>query len=631
MNQVLLVNMPFAEIKFPSLSLSLLKSILNENKIVCDVIYLNIVFYSYIKQLDIYRYVAKQTLLGDWLFSEELFDSNRVTFNDRIPDDAEGVYRPSHHDNLKSILFKDELLSLRSKVKPFIEQCLNTIKWNDYSIIGFTSQFAQHVASLAMAKRIKEYWSDKIIAFGGSNCEGIMGEALLRVFPFVDWVFNGQADLSFPQAVIHWFVDKTLKDIPGVTYRHNDKIISQGYGPAIDLNKLPFPNFDDYFSAMKEWAPSDLHNSAIPLELSRGCWWSKKHQCAFCGLNREVRSFRSKSPERAEKEIKSITNHYGIYNIHLTDSLIDTVYFKTLLKDLADWGNLKSLFLECKPNLNRKQIHILRRASVKMFQAGIESLDTEILSLMQKGTTLLENIQFLKWARQYGIFVGWHILYGIPGEKRESYQRMASIIPLLVHLNPPLNLIPVRLQRFSPLFLYSKEWGIKGIKANEDYKLVYPFDQKDLDELAYFFDCDFDKKNHFADNTRLVVKELQPWWECWDEFELPLLVFERQRGKVIIYDTRPCRFNPVVELKEALAIAYRICETRQLFDHLTDRIRGIQKLKYYGDTNLRRELDELVERRLMLREGDWYLSLANNLKVMNEYNRTIITYLLSTN
>ena len=81
---------------------------------------------------------------------------------------------------------------------------MEAVNWDNYSIIGFTSQYWQQVASLALARRIKERWPDKIIAFGGANCDGVMGQTLLRLFAFVDWAFSGEADISFPRAVVQW-------------------------------------------------------------------------------------------------------------------------------------------------------------------------------------------------------------------------------------------------------------------------------------------------------------------------------------------------------------------------------------------------------------------------------------------
>jgi hypothetical protein len=262
--------------------------------------------------------------------------------------------------------------------------------------------------------------------------------------------------------------------------------------------------------------------------------------------------------------------------------------FKTLLPALGEWGALEELFLDTKANLTREQLRLLKSAGVTLFQPGIESLDSEILAHMRKGTTLWQNVQFLKWARQYGLYPAWNLLCGFPGENPEAYRRMASLVPSIFHLQPPAILTPVLLVRFSPLFEQSQQWGLKSIRAHAGYRSVYPFGQEDLDELAYFFDYDFDGRDAVATYIAPLRLEIQAWQQAWQQQEPPVLAYERQTGGgIVIRDTRPCRLSYRVELQ--------------------GESRGEE---YSGDSVLRRHLDELCAGRLMLREGDRYLSLA---------------------
>jgi len=620
--------MPFVSIKFPSPALSLLKPLLEREGFSCDVSYLNIAFQAYTHRPDIYEDVSIHTLIEEWVFGKELFGEEWAQ-SDRGKLDALHVLAAPPKFNLIPIL--DDLTFLRSKAGPFIQECMDTVNWNDYSIIGFTSVLSQHVASLALARRIKQRWPEKIIAFGGANCDAVMGRALLRLFPFVDWVFKGQADLSFPRAVTQWFTGRPPEGIPGVAYRHDGRIIEQGSGQSVELDSLPYPDFDDYFAALRKWAPEALPYVGIVLEFSRGCWWGEKHQCIFCGLNRRTLHFRHKSPQRAEAEISTLTERYGVDKVQLTDSILDMGFFKTLLPALSDQGKSVELRLETKANLNRKQVYILRSAGAKRFQPGIESLDSEILAYMHKGTTLLQNVQLLKWAREYTMPPHWSLLYGLPGENPEAYRRLALLIPSIVHLCPPGSVLPIMLNRFSLLFKQREKWGLKDVRAHACYRLIYPFGQEDLDELAYFFDCDFDGKDDIPTYIGPVKQEVQTWKQCWDQHhEPPLLAFERgEGGKIVIYDTRPCRLSYQVELEGEMAIAYLACDARRRFNALASEVREQRGREYSGHASLRRGLDELVARRLMLREGDRYLSLANDLDVLKDHSGSVLAYLLA--
>ena len=80
----------------------------------------------------------------------------------------------------------------------FLDHCLATVPWSDYRVVGFTSTFEQNIASLALAKRIKQNYPKISIVFGGANWEAEMGHELHRKFPFVDYVCSGEAETSFP-------------------------------------------------------------------------------------------------------------------------------------------------------------------------------------------------------------------------------------------------------------------------------------------------------------------------------------------------------------------------------------------------------------------------------------------------
>ena len=50
------------------------------------------------------------------------------------------------------------------------------------------------------------------------------------------------------------------------------------------------------------------------------------------------------------------------------------------------------------------QIKNLSKANVVMIQPGIESFHDEVLKLMNKGTSTIQNIQTLKWCMEYEVF-----------------------------------------------------------------------------------------------------------------------------------------------------------------------------------------------------------------------------------
>ena len=536
MKRVVLSCMPFADVDFPPIGVSLLKPILQEAGISCDLQYLNAAFRAYSGHANLYDKVCHDR--GEWVFGEALFgeawacsERGKLVVPKALPTPEDPDFLSAMNDAMVNWC----LTGLRPSVAPFINHVMETIHWDDYDVIGFSLVFSQSVSSLALARRIKERWPEKIIALGGPACDEEMGIALLRLFSFVDWVFSGEADVSFPRAVREWSEGRPPAGIPGVAYRDRGEIVRQGNGQSIDLNSLPYPDFDDYFAALRRWAPDALSRAFLSVEFSRGCWWAKGEGCAFCGLNRVMRRFRCKSPQRAEAEIIALRRRYGVERVHCTDTNLDMRLFDTLLPALSTEKNLGTLFVETRPTLNRTHLRAMREAGIGMFQPGIESLDTSILAHMGRGASLAVNVHLLKWSHDYGLSPLWALLFGLPGEDREAYQRMASLIPSLAHLSPPGYMVPIRLHRFSPLFEESKAWGLRDVRARETYRSIYPFDQEDLDQLVYDFDYDFDGKEDIFTYTRPIKMELRTWQDCWKHNDPPSLVFKREEeGKVII-------------------------------------------------------------------------------------------------
>lgn len=632
--KVLLVNMPFGgySVPYPSMALSLLKPLVERAGFDCDISYLNVAFRAHVGQSSIYRASDEEidyaSIVEEWVFGEELFGRE---WGKSERGSLDGVCARLSTNQPDKKLLREYLTELRLKASSFIPEVLESIEWEKYSVIGFTSVVSQQTASLALAHHIKKRWPDKIVALGGANCDAERGIALLRLFSFVDWVFSGEADLSFPQALTRWFSGHPLEGIQGVSYRQDVKIIDQGSGELADLERLPYPDYSDYLEALRKWWPSDLPKVNLLLEASRGCWWGDKSRCIFCAYDHKRSHFRHKPAQQVIAEIKMVKDRYGINKIMFTDAIMEMEFFRTLFPYLSDIAGPLELRIMSKANLKREQIAVLGNGGVIEFQPGIETLDTEMLDYMHKGVRLLQCIQLAKWAAEYGISCHWNVLYGFPGENPQAYSRMAQLIPKIMHLEPPARLVHLSLQRFSPLIENSQRWGQTNIRAMKIYESIFPFDQPELDALAEFFESDFENKPMIEDYIQPVKEKIDDWQHLWKrEGVRPLLVYEKTGTDTLhVYDTRPGYPERNIDLTGEAALAYLACDTKCHFESVAREIRGITGNNYRGDAALYSELDELVSRELMLQENGWYLSLANNLEVMKKHNKFILVQLLA--
>jgi hypothetical protein len=187
---------------------------------------------------------------------------------------------------------------------------------------------------------------------------------------------------------------------------------------------------------------------------------------------------------------------------------------------------------------------------------------------------------------------------------------MASLIPSIVHLSPPMDVSPVLAVRFSPLFEQSTAWEMSNIRAHKGYRAIYPFEPDDLDAIACFFEFDHAGNEKIPMYIEPLKQQVAIWKQQWKQKPPSLTAHEERGNKIVLYDDRPHRTQARVELTGAAAAAYAVCQDISAFQAVAARVRHPGVKNHLSDEELRRTLDGFVARKFMLREGDLYLSLA---------------------
>lgn len=441
-------------------------------------------------------------LVGEWIFAGAAFGQN---------DDRDEKYLAEHTPTAR---LRADLLECRALADSYIDDALSRVMETEPLIVGFTSVFEQHVASLALARRIKDVRPETTIVMGGANCEGVMGRAVLDNFPYVDLVVSGEGEYPFRDLVDRVTRGKSAAGITGVLSRRDlDPLaVRSGDRPtAIEMDDLPIPDYSDFFD---DWASLEVptHRSPVLLfESARGCWWGAIRHCTFCGLNGERMSFRSKSPSRAVDELCELTTRHPNLAVLAVDNIMDREYFSTFLPQLAASRCNARIFYEVKANLTKSDLQLLKDAGVHKIQPGIESLSDACLRIMRKGITAIENVQLLKWCAEIGVIANWNILWGFPGEPDEAYTEMAELIPRLTHLQPPTSAARIRLDRFSPNFDQASEFGFRDVHPVPAYEMVYGLDREIIDDIAYFFSFDDSESRRVKPLTDELRRAVSDW------------------------------------------------------------------------------------------------------------------------
>lgn len=479
---VLLASMPLSSPYYPNLALGLLEPLLRLAGFACKTRYFSLDYvqwaglapgdFDLLTQTAIYAAQA-----GEWAFApaaDPALDVNDVSFLTQIlKRDFPKAF------NATLVL---ALLTARAGALAFVERCYASVDWAPIGVLGLTSSFQQTTASLALARLVKERHPGIVVVMGGANCQEAMGAALLEGYPCLDAVCTGEGERALPALVQAVRDGMPYDGIPGIATRQT----AATPPPRTELEALPYPDFDAFFDQRAALPATLAYPPAVVFETARGCWWGAKHHCTFCGLNGTSLAYRSKSQARAFAELDHLVTRHGCSDVANADNILDMAYFKQFLPKLAASHHNLLIYYETKANLRPDQIALLAQAGVRKIQAGIESLDSRLLTLMKKGTTALQNVQTLKWAAHYGVYVEWLGLYGFPGETADDYARTASLLPALSHLQPPAAFIRVRADRFSPYFDHPEAFGVT-LEPLPAYEYIYRGDASLRARLGYHF------------------------------------------------------------------------------------------------------------------------------------------------
>ncbi|MCL6738442.1 RiPP maturation radical SAM C-methyltransferase [Streptomyces neyagawaensis] len=491
--RVLLLNMPWSPIDLPSLALGILKRSVDERVpgATCEVLHANLEFTDWITErtefsAEDYEYFALSSYFlgcGDWVFSSALYDDpawKTAEFTEVMT----GKLRASRMRMSKQ---------LHEIVPEFVEEIARRVVDLAPDVVGLTSTFQQNTAALAAARHIKRLSPGVVTVMGGANCDAEQGAAVHRNFPFVDFVVRGEGEEAFPRLLqtLQKAPDapsSALADIPGLCHRADGASVANPMptGPMPPSAILP-PDYSGYFERLAASVARNWVEPKLVVEGARGCWWGEKHHCTFCGLNGSFMQFRSKSPDTFYQEIMDLAERHRVLDMYVVDNILDMRYLSTVLPRIIDSGYDLRMHIEIKANMRRPQLQVLADAGLIYVQPGIESLNSRVLDLMDKGVSGCQNVRMLRDAAETGLSVSWNYLHGFPGETAEDYEPVIRQLPALEHLNPPVDLSArIAIERFSPYF-NRPELGFTGLRPEEHYLFTYDLPEEELHDLAYVF------------------------------------------------------------------------------------------------------------------------------------------------
>ncbi|MBU4311970.1 MAG: B12-binding domain-containing radical SAM protein [Candidatus Omnitrophica bacterium] len=289
-------------------------------------------------------------------------------------------------------------------------------------IVGMTCHTYARVQVLKIAKLAKEILRGVTVVVGGAH-PTIMARQMLENYTFIDVVAIGEADYT----LLDICRGRDYSEIPGIGYRHEDKVIINPERKIIDdLDSVPFPAWN--LLDLKRYPPDgegvyrgiDLEKEpCIPILFSRGCVGN----CNFCSNRLMWKRWRHRSPTNTLDELELLNKKFSIKHFVFIDDCFSVNKKATieLCRGIAE-RKLNIVFdivtrTDC---VDDEVLQALKDAGCYQINYGIETASPRLLKIMGKPVGLEISEKAIKLTNSHGIRSTALFIAGCVGETAKT-------------------------------------------------------------------------------------------------------------------------------------------------------------------------------------------------------------------
>ncbi len=248
----------------------------------------------------------------------------------------------------------------------------------------------------------------------------ILGGALVTSAPEVV-MKNTRADIAVlgeGEITILELLDSIndLKRVQGLCFKDSagNLVFTPPRPQMRNLDKLPLWDLTLWPSVKR-----DPYIKEILYSHSRGCY----RDCSFCF--RTTPQLAYKSVQKVKEELAELKKRHNVEYIYFVD-LTWVIEKKRALELCAAIEPLKVKWscMTRVQNLDEEILTAMKRAGCDIILYGFESIDQAVLDEANKGTSEQEIRDAIKMTRAAGIRVGGLFIVGLPGESKESLNKL---------------------------------------------------------------------------------------------------------------------------------------------------------------------------------------------------------------
>ena len=308
-----------------------------------------------------------------------------------------------------------------------LEETLKRIEKINPKFIGITCLTPTASISTHLAKKIKSILPESVIIFGGVHPTLLSNEVLND--ESIDIVIRGEGEFTFREVIDVFMKNRSLKDIKGISYKENKKIIHNGYREEIEnLDEIPFPAWELFpvklYRPLPHWTLVSPNIPIFPLLTSRGC----PYNCTYCSLNVTIKKFRTRSIKNVVDEIEYINKKFNVKQLMFWDATFPLKKERgiDICKEIIRRGLHKKVKWMCESRVNCIDYETLvwmKRAGCLRIAYGIEAGVQKLLDNIKKRFTLEQVRKAIKATKKAKIEILAYFMLGLPGETKELSQQ----------------------------------------------------------------------------------------------------------------------------------------------------------------------------------------------------------------
>lgn len=364
-------------------------------------------------------------------------------------------------------------------------QVLNWIKSENPDILGFSVLVTSFKESLNLARQAEEENPDLTVVFGNYHATS-NAERILKKYPFVDVIVRGEGEYTSLELANRKTKDRDLGDVPNLTFRDKERIVSTPDGPLIgNIDQLPFPDRDllsaEYASQIFGIRVATRKFTSVVS--SRGC----PFRCSFCACRKFARGiWRPRSVENIIEELMFLHSKGFRQFLFVDDNF--TLDLRRVVK-LCREIRKERLDIEwfCDGRVDNCSYDVFRdmsKSGCRLLYFGIESRNQRILDYYKKQITPDQSIRAVNLARKAGIdiIVGSFIV-GAPDETRKEIQNTLRFAHELDIDVPQLNILAAFLgtdlwsDMVARSIIEEEDWWETGVYISKVSPRAVPFEE----------------------------------------------------------------------------------------------------------------------------------------------------------